>query len=158
MRPGLPDRPGHALCRAFGRAPVRTSRRVPISSGPATQACIGVAIEFLGFDSLDDLILDAGTTEVTGTGSAFDGLSTHKLVYPFANGSDVINGAEVSFLGDQGNAGIQFDNGVFRTVFLSFPFEALPGAPLRQDALSRFFDYCALPHPPGELFFSDGFE
>ena len=113
----------------------------------------------MGLNSLGDLDLDAGITAVTGTGSVFGALGTHTLAYPFANGSDAVTGGtEIAFLGDQVNAGIQFDNGVFRTVFLGFPFEALPGAPLRQEVLSRFFDYCALPHYPGGLIFTDGFE
>jgi hypothetical protein len=100
-------------------------------------------------------------TQVSGTGSVFGGLGPYALSFPFDNHSDSISpasGAELAFSGTQGNAGVQVDNSLFRSLFLSFPLETLPTPGDRQAVLGRFFDFCAVPRVLTGDVFEDGFE
>jgi hypothetical protein len=89
---------------------------------------------------------DVAQSFVLGQGSAFSGLGTYALSYPFTNFSDLISpaaGAESAFSGDQGNAAISRIGPNHRTIFLGFPFEALPTSQARQEVMAAALDYCA---------------
>jgi hypothetical protein len=112
---------------------------------------------YLGVASVTN---DVGQTVVTGAGSAMSGLGPYSLAYPFINFSDEVSpsaSAEVAFTGDQGDAAVSKDAGAYRTVFLGFPFEALPQAADRQEVLERMLEFCA-EGGSGNLIFEDGFE
>jgi hypothetical protein len=98
---------------------------------------------FLGLGSIVD---EADQNAVQGQGSAFTGLGPYALAYPFTNFSDQISpaiGAELAFSGDQGSAGISRIGPNHRTIFLAFPFEALPTSQARQEVMAAALDYCA---------------
>lgn len=98
---------------------------------------------YLGVGSVAD---DVSQNTVQGQGSAFSGLGPYSLSYPFIDFSDQISpaaGAEVAFSGNQGNAGISRIGPNHRTIYLGFPFEALPTAQARQDVMAAALDYCA---------------
>ncbi|HEY2293477.1 MAG TPA: S-layer homology domain-containing protein, partial [Thermoanaerobaculia bacterium] len=100
-------------------------------------------IDYLGLGGASS---DVSQSLVLGQGSAFSGLGPYTLAYPFTNFSDVISpgtGAESAFAGDQGNAGISRIGPSHRTIFLGFPFEALPTAQARQEVMAAALDYCA---------------
>ena len=59
--------------------------------------------------------------------------------------------AEIAFEGNQGPAGVAHSPGGYRTVFLGFPFEALPGEADRQAVMAAFLGNCSVR-------FSDGFD
>jgi List-Bact-rpt repeat protein/S-layer family protein len=89
---------------------------------------------------------DVAQSLVLGQGSAFSGLGPYALSYPFTNFSDLISpaaGAESAFSGDQGNAAISRIGPNHRTIFLGFPFEALPTSQARQEVMAAALDYCA---------------
>ncbi len=94
---------------------------------------------------------DVSQTTVTGQ-NAFAGLGPYALSYPFTNYSDIVNPdaqAQVAFLGNQGNAGISYDGDTFQTVFLGFPFEAIPNLADRADVTATLVDWfggCAETH------------
>jgi hypothetical protein len=100
----------------------------------------------------------AGQTQVLGTGPVFGGFGPYVLSYAFTNFSDVLTpgpGAELAFFGDHGNAAVLKDGATFRTVWWGFPFEALPGAAVRAEAMRRVIeDICGVDVPT----FFDGFE
>jgi hypothetical protein len=68
------------------------------------------------------------------------------LSYPFADYSDIVSpggSAVLAFDGNNGNdAAINKDNGVYRSVFLGFPFEAISGAANRQSVMERVLNWC----------------
>lgn len=81
---------------------------------------------------------DVSQTTVTGAGTVLAGRGPFALAYPFANFSDRVSpgdGAELAMLGDQGDAGVDKDDPVYRTMFWGFPFEALPTADERTETL-----------------------
>jgi hypothetical protein len=85
---------------------------------------------YLGLGSADD---DSGNyNSVTGQGPLFGGMGPFSLSYPFADYSDIVSpggSAVLAFDGNNGNdAAINKDNGVYRSVFLGFPFVAFSGA------------------------------
>jgi hypothetical protein len=97
---------------------------------------------YLGVNSISS---DVHQTTVTGSGSVFGGLGSYTLSYPFTNYSDRVSPdgtAELAFSGDQGNAAANKDSGVYRTTFWGFPFEALPGAANRLDAMNVILTWC----------------
>jgi hypothetical protein len=100
----------------------------------------------------------AGQTQVLGTGPVFGGFGLHPLHYAFTNFSDALNpdpAAELLFYGDHGNAAILKQGATFRTTWWGFPFEALPDAAVRADAMGRVLeDVCGVALPT----FFDGFE
>ncbi|HEY0553842.1 MAG TPA: S-layer homology domain-containing protein [Thermoanaerobaculia bacterium] len=99
-----------------------------------------------GYLGLGSILDDVAQTTVQGQGSAFTGLGPYALAYPFTNFSDQISpaaGAELAFSGDQGNAAISRIGPNYRTIFLAFPFEALPTAQARQEVMAAALDYCA---------------
>ncbi len=109
----------------------------------AARGTTGFMTGYLGLGSVLD---DVGQSTVQGQGSAFSGLGPYALAYPFFDYSDQIfpaTGAEVAFSGDQGGAAISRIGPNHRTIFLAFPFEALPTAQARQDVMAAALDYCA---------------
>ncbi|MHC4106554.1 MAG: S8 family serine peptidase [Planctomycetota bacterium] len=93
---------------------------------------------------------DVTQTSVTGSGSVFGGMGPYALSYPFTNWSDVVNAgsAEVAFVGNQGNAAVNLDNGTYRATFWGFPLEAVPDINDRADLLQIFLDSCGPLGPP----------
>ncbi|MEW5871094.1 MAG: hypothetical protein AB1894_17600 [Chloroflexota bacterium] len=91
---------------------------------------------------------DQAQTSVTGQGTVFGGLGAFTLSYPFNNYSDIIapaaSPAELAFMGDKGQAAVDKFSGVYRTTFWGFPFEALPAATDRQNAMSKFLQWCGV--------------
>jgi hypothetical protein len=99
-------------------------------------------MNYLGLASYNN---DVGHTTATGTGSIFSGFGPFTLSYPFSNFSDRLNpsaGGELAFSGSAGNAAISRDNGVYRTVYFGFPWEAISGAANREAVLSAILDPC----------------
>ncbi len=93
---------------------------------------------------------DVSQTTVTGQ-NVFAGLGPYALSYPFTNYSDIVNPdaqAQVAFVGNQGNAGVSYDGGTFRTVFLGFPLEAVPGLADRSAVLDTVVDWFGGCEPP----------
>jgi len=87
---------------------------------------------------------DVGQTTVTGTGTVFTGFGPYALSYPFTNYSDRVTPnatAEVAFTGNQGDAAIDKDNGVYHATFWTFPFEAVP-AGSRVALLDQVIGWC----------------
>lgn len=102
---------------------------------------------YLGVSSVTD---DVNQTVVTGTGTIFENLGPYALNFPGANNSDRImpdGTAETAFNGDNGTAAIDKDTGTYRTTFWGFPFEAIPSAAGRQDAMSAFLNWCGTVGP-----------
>jgi PKD repeat protein len=86
---------------------------------------------------------DVSQATVTGA-NPFAGLGPYTLSYPFTNYSDTVNPdaqAVVAFTGDQGNAAVAYDGETFKTAFLGYPFEAIPGLNDRADVLQAAVDY-----------------
>jgi hypothetical protein len=93
-------------------------------------------VDYLGVATVTN---DVAQTVVTGAGSALTGLGPYVLSYPFSNFSDAVypnNSAATAFMGDKGSAAVSVDSPIFRTVYLGFPFEALPGAAEREAVLA----------------------
>ncbi|MCH8251181.1 MAG: S8 family serine peptidase [Planctomycetes bacterium] len=93
-----------------------------------------------------DIVDDVGQTSVSGAGAIFGDLGSFPMSYPGANYSDRVTPdatADVAFVGNQGNAAVSKDNGVFRTVFLGFPWEAISSADDREAVLSAAIDWSA---------------
>jgi PKD repeat protein len=90
---------------------------------------------------------DVGQNTVTGD-NPYAGLGPYSLSYPFTNYSDQVTPdgqGMVAFTGDQGDAAVAYDGGSFQTVFLGFPFEAIPNLPDRADVMAAtvaFFGGC----------------
>jgi hypothetical protein len=104
--------------------------------------------DYLGAASVSS---DVSQTQVTGAGSVFGGTGTFTLSYPFTNWSDEMTvgaSAEVAFNGDQGIAGVNKDNGIYRTIFWVFPFEAISSPSDRQDLMSIILEHCMPPGSP----------
>jgi len=99
-------------------------------------------------------INDAKHTEVTGTGPFFGGTSStalgpYPLVFspegPLDNFSDLLtpaSGAAVAFQGDGGEAAVETTGATYRSLFLGFPFEALPSLDTRTRVLKSVLDFC----------------
>ena len=93
-----------------------------------------------GFES------DVAQTTVTGAGDAFLGLGPYALSYPFYNFSDSLrpNGsAAIALNGNNGDAGLMVDNGLYKTSLWAFPFEAISTAEARQEFLGHALTWCA---------------
>lgn len=106
------------------------------------------------------VVNDENQATVTGNGSVFTGFGPYTLVFPFSNYSDVVNPdgmAELAFLGDQGDAAVNKDPGAYRSTFWGFPFEALPSASDRQDAMTKIGQWCSVLFDLQPIFI-DGFE
>ncbi len=98
---------------------------------------------YLGVASIDN---DVNQTQVTGAGSVFGGMGPYALSYPFSNyGDRMVPDAtsEVAFAGNDGNAAINKGNGVYRTTYWGFPFEAAGTAADRANLLNAVLDWCA---------------
>ncbi|MDY7108970.1 MAG: S8 family serine peptidase [Planctomycetota bacterium] len=98
---------------------------------------------------------DVGQNTVTGAGSVFTGMGPYGLDYPFSNWSDIIEpdaDAELAFSGEEGDAAVNKDGGVYRTTFWGFPFEALPSDDDRVEMMQTILDWCGgLIDCPGDL-------
>ncbi len=98
-----------------------------------------------------------GQTTVIGAADPYTGVGTRTLAYPFANASDRVTplagGPETAYFGNAGPAAVVVGNPTSSTIFLGFPFEALPQAADRATVMGRTFDYCA-----GVVVFGDGLE
>ncbi len=107
--------------------------------------------EYLGVQSASS---DVSQTQVTGNGSVFGGMGPYPLSYPFSNYSDRISpnlsqaGVELAFSGNMGDAALSKDNGVYRTTFWGFPWEAVSNPSDRIDLLATVVNWCAAPHIP----------
>lgn len=89
---------------------------------------------------------DINQTSATGQGSAFGGLGLLSLTYPFTNYSDRFTpgtGIEIAFQGNQGVAAVDKYGPGYKTTFWGFPFEALPNATARLNAMQTFLNWCA---------------
>ncbi|MBN1305663.1 MAG: DUF333 domain-containing protein, partial [Anaerolineales bacterium] len=107
-----------------------------------TRGRTGFIYNYLGVEDYDQ---DVGQMVVTGQAPNFSGLGSYSLSYPFTNLSDMITPtgpAALAFDGDQGNAAVSLNNGVFQTNYLAFPFEALPSTVERNAVLGSFLDSC----------------
>ena len=87
-------------------------------------------------------------TSVTGAGTVFGTLGSMPLSYsPLSDYSDRItpNGtAEVAMVGNNTyNGAINKDNGVYKTTFWAFPWEAIASATNREAALGAFLSTCS---------------
>jgi hypothetical protein len=101
---------------------------------------------YLGVASHTD---DTDQAVVTGQGPIFGSIGTKSLSYPFTDYADRISpnaSAFLAFSGDNGDAGVMKDGGVYRTIFLGFPIEAFSASD-RQDVLQAAFDWCAELNP-----------
>lgn len=90
---------------------------------------------------------DSGNyTSVTGQGSVFGGLGPYTLAYPFTDYSDIFiagSGAELAFVGNNSNgAALDKDNGVYKSTFWGYPWEAISTAAQRQEAMATFLTWC----------------
>jgi len=102
----------------------------------------GFWTSYLGVDSKDS---DAGYSTVTGSGSVFTGLGPYTLSYPFNNYSDRVTpilAAEAAFAAGSGDGAVNYDSGVFKTIFFGFPFEAIANSADRQDVMLAFLRWC----------------
>jgi hypothetical protein len=100
-------------------------------------------VNYLGLGGAAD---DVNQGSVLGQGSAFSGLGPYALSFPFTNFSDLLlpaAGAETAFSGDQGGAAISRIGPNHRTIYLGFPFEALPTSQARQDVMAAALDFCS---------------
>lgn len=102
---------------------------------------------YLGISSVNDNVFQ---TSVTGAGSVFSGVGNFALSFPagISNLSDritpiVASGVEVAFTGNQGNAAVNKNSGIYRTIFLGFPFETIASPTGRNNVLSKAMTYCA---------------
>ncbi|MFQ5429165.1 MAG: S8 family serine peptidase, partial [Phycisphaerae bacterium] len=110
----------------------------------------GITAFMTGYLGIASASSDVGQTSVTGAGTVFGGMGPYTLSYPFTNYSDNVNvgaGAEVSFVGNQGNTAVNKDSGVYQTTFWTFPFEAVPNLSDRTALLSAVLNLCN-PAPP----------
>jgi hypothetical protein len=97
--------------------------------------------EYLGVSAITD---DLGAQTATGAGS-FVGLGPFTLGYPFADFSDRISPdgtADPGFFSSQGNVAVYKDNGIFRTAFLGFPFEAISTDGDRTEVMDALLNHC----------------
>ncbi len=102
----------------------------------------GLMTNYLGVASVTD---DVYQTIVTGAGSVMAGRGPYALTFVgFSNWTDRVipdDSSETAFTGNQGSAGVDKDDGVYRTMFLGFPLEAIPGADARALVLSLVLDW-----------------
>ncbi len=141
-----PGSAGEAALGAFlgggsGRCMILSSQDYLFDRGGATPFMTG----FLGLNG-GNFADDVGHDTVSGQGSAFTGLGPYVLSYPGSNFSDRISpaaGAELAFLGDGGDAAVSKIGPSYRTVFLGFPFEAIPTPETRRQVMAAALDFCA---------------
>ncbi len=129
-----PGAAGEAALIAF----LNTGKNLMISSQDYyyDRGLTTLMVDYLGVATVTN---DVAQTVVTGAGSALTGLGPYVLSYPFSNFSDAVypnNSAATAFMGDKGSAAVSVDSPIFRTVYLGFPFEALPGAAEREAVLA----------------------
>jgi hypothetical protein len=84
---------------------------------------------------------------VTGAGSVFSGLGPFTLNFDdFGwNYSDRISPdstAELAFSGDEGDAAVNKDNGIYQTAFFGFPFESIASTAEREEVMAAFLNWC----------------
>lgn len=84
--------------------------------------------------------------QATGQGDAFGGLGPYSLQFYWSNYADLLMpaaGAQLAFTSEYGDAGISKIGPNYRTIFLGFPFEALPTPEARRDVMKAALDYLA---------------
>jgi hypothetical protein len=101
-------------------------------------------VEYLGVSNVSE---NESYENVTGQGSVYTGLGDFSLSYPFGIWSDGLNpdiSAETAFTYNetQGNAAVNKTNGIYRTTYLGFPFEAFSTPADRQSVMARFLNWC----------------
>jgi hypothetical protein len=160
--------PDAAALRAYSTVIWFTGARYDGFAGPGPDAevALGSFLDQGGclFVSSQEYIWDKGVTDfmrsylgveyayndvvqhtVTGAAGAFQGLGQYTLRYPYENYSDSLQpdgSAQVAFEGDRGNAALSKDNGVYRTTFWGFAFEALPDRATRVAAMEAAMNWC----------------
>ena len=88
---------------------------------------------------------DTGQGRVTGQGSVYGTLGTITLKNTNPDYSDSVTPdatAELAFLGDMGNAGVDKNGSYYRTTYLGFGTERLFSAADRQKTLLKFLQWC----------------
>jgi hypothetical protein len=103
---------------------------------------------------------DVSQTSVEGQG-LFAGLGPYSLSYPFTNYSDIVSPdaeAALAFLGNQGDAAINYEDATFKTVFFGFPLEAVPGLGDRSDVLGTIVEWFGGCEPPEDTMHVGGIE
>ncbi|HEX9941399.1 MAG TPA: S8 family serine peptidase [Thermoanaerobaculia bacterium] len=100
---------------------------------------------YLGVGSYNQ---DLNYYTVTGQGEAFGGLGPYTMSFTaFNDGLSPAPGAAVAFgwqgtiLTGFGNAGVSKIGPTYRTIFLGFPFEALPTPEARRDVMNAALDF-----------------
>jgi hypothetical protein len=109
---------------------------------------------YLGVNAAVD---DVGHTSVTGAGP-FAGLGTLPLDFPtgYENYTDQLTpapGASAAFTSDKGTAAVYKDTGVYRTLFMAFPLEAIDA---RADRLALIEQALAWCEPQNDLALAQG--
>lgn len=96
---------------------------------------------YLGVNSVTN---DTNQNSATGT-NVFAGLGPYSLTYPYTNFSDSMtaNGTgAMAFNGNLAGNATSKDTGVYRTVFLTFPFEAISNVNDRVAVMAKFVQWC----------------
>ena len=112
---------------------------------------------YFGLEAYSDLVYH---TVVTGTGDVYGGYGPYSLTYPFVNFSDLVGPdwtAEVALIGNRGDppyAAISKDNGIYRTIFWGFPFEALPSAGTREAMMEATLEWLGCRQSSASLSFA----
>jgi subtilisin family serine protease len=116
---------------------------VPAQEYLWTQGFTSFMFNYLGLGSYAQ---DYGYSTVTGQGDAFGGMGPYNLLFHSANYSDLLSpaaGAQLAFSSSYGDAGVSKIGPHYRTIFLGFPFEALPSPEDRRDVMKAALDYLA---------------
>jgi len=90
---------------------------------------------------------DVNQMTVSGAGSVFAGMGPFVFSTFFSNWSDILSPdatAEVAFVGNQGNAAVAKDSGVYRTTFWGFAFELINNADDRLALMAAVLDWCGV--------------
>lgn len=169
---GTDDEPDAAVLSAYPSVVWFTGGAFRDSAGPGAsgETALGTYLDAGGclVLSSQDYLLDRGQTDfmsqylgllsgtsdakhdsVAGQGDLFDAMGPFTLSYPPdrspANFSDLLlpdTDAELAFLGDGGEAGIDKAASGYRTVYLGFPLEALASPTAMRQILQTALDFC----------------
>ena len=99
--------------------------------------------DYLGVDSVSG---ETSYIRVRGTGKDFNELGPFDLSPSFPNFSDTLTPSglgRLAFKGHQQGAGLSSFNGVWATVFLAFPFEAIQSESGRLEVMERVLNLCS---------------
>jgi serine protease AprX len=100
---------------------------------------------YLGLASFTN---DVNQTSVTGQNALFNGYGPYALSYPFSNFSDRISPNATALVAFNGTTAppetaIYKETQVYKTVFFSFPLEAIPAPANREAVMQRVLDWFA---------------